>query len=187
MRLCDSFVLDADDPRNRCRTGPLRAGTGPERLRCLRCAGWTPHGALPNPDRVTVLVREAISLLTELALEPKYNYRWAHGIALSPNRSGSNGRGSAHGDPTGNQTADPRRAVVRDCTVIAARLLERIVRDLRSADDAIGQALLAAEPPGPFDHTPAPYHDAIPPTRPDLEEPYAARGRRRARGEGVPQ
>jgi hypothetical protein len=77
--------------------------------------------------------------------------------------------------------------MVRAYAAIAARLLEEAVRALRSADDAIGGALIAAEPPGPKDHTPAPFHDpATLYARPDLAEAHSARDRRHLRGEGIP-
>ena len=186
MKLCDWHILKQDNPENRCPAGPLRDTAAPNQLRCHRCGGWTPHGGLPSPERVTILVAEAISLLTELALAPKQNYRWAHGVAFDPTRR-SNGGGArtGHGDPTGARVADPRRAMVRDAAIVAARLLERAVRDLRNADDAIGQALFAAEPPGPADHVQAPFHDpaSLFPGRPDLEDSHAAQGRRWGRGE----
>lgn len=175
-------------------TAPLRDPDGAERLRCARCSGWAADGGLPSPERVAILVREATSLAAQLAVD----YRWAHSVAFDPARrdsaGGGNGRGR-HGDPTGNVVADDRRTkegrpvgrlAVRNSTAVAARLLERVVRDLRSADEAIGEALLAAEPPGPRDHVRAPYHDTIPANRPDLEDAHDARRRRHARGEGIP-
>lgn len=172
---------------------PLRATAELDRLRCLRCGQWTSHGGLPSPERVAILVREATSLAGQLATD----YAWAHSIAFDPARRGGtrNGKGS-HADPTGSVAADDRRLddgrpvgrlAVRDYTAVAARLLERAVRALRAADEAIGEALLAAEPPGSRDHTPAPYHDSIPADRPDLADAHAARARRHTRGEGIPE
>ena len=176
---------------------PLRATAELDRLRCLRCGHWTPHGGLPSTERVTILVREATSLAGQLATD----YAWAHSVAFDPARRGGgrNAKG-VHADPTGSVAADDRRhapghpleghpvgrLAVRDYTAVAARLLERAVRALRAADEAIGEALLAAEPPGPVDHTPAPYHDSIPANRPDLADAHAARARRHTRGEGIP-
>lgn len=185
MRRCDWFIFqleDEPDDRNRCPTGPLRDTEQLEPFRCHRCGGWTPHGALPSIERANILARETASLVAKLAED----YAWAHSVAFAPTRRGSNGRAPGHSDPTGNGTANTKRQIVKDYTTIAARLLERAVRALRSADEAIGDALFAAEPPGPVDHTPAPYHEPIPANRPDLEDAHAAQHRRQARGEGTP-
>lgn len=188
MRLCDAFLKfrHGDETSNRCPAGPLRSTTTPDQFRCFRCGGWTPHGGLPSIERVAIVARETASITARLAED----YAWAHSVSFAPTRRGpgSNGRGLPHGDPTGNSVADTRRAAVRDRALLAARLLERALRDLRAADEAIGDALLAAEPPGPVDHTKAPFHDpaSLFPGRPDLAEAHAARARRRARGEGVP-
>jgi hypothetical protein len=185
MRLCDALVLDPDDEENRCPDGPLRSTGNVERLRCFACGGWTPHGRLLPIDHVAALAREATSILAQL----ERDYRWAHSVAFAPTRrrnpAEASGKGD-HGDPTGDHVADTARARTRDFAIVAARLLERAVRDLRAADEAIGEALLAAEPPGPVDHTKAPYHDTMPDNRPDLADAYDARGRRWGRGEGIP-
>jgi hypothetical protein len=187
MRLCAYWIRHRPgDPPSSCPTGPLRHGDTPDPLRCARCGGWTPHGALPSIERVAILAREVASLTARLADD----YAWAHGISFAPNgRSGAGGRRGGHSDPTGGVIADETRITVRAYTAIAARLLETAVRALRSADEAIGDALLAAEPPGPKDHTPAPYHDpaTLFPGRPDLADAHAARDRRHTRGEGVPR
>lgn len=186
MKLCDSFIYDRDNPKNRCRAGPLRSTANLERFRCFACGGWTPHGPLLAASTVTALAREATSILAQLA---DNDYRWAHSVALAPTRrrnpAEANGKGG-HGDPTGGHVGDEARARTRDYAVVAARLLERALRDLRAADEAIGEALYAAEPPGPVDHTKAPYHDTIPANRPDLADAHEARGRRWGRGEGIP-
>lgn len=185
MRLCDHWIPKRanDDTPNRCATGPLRLGNNLDPLRCARCGGWTPHGALPSRERVAILARETASLTNKLADD----YAWAHGIAFAPNTTnGTGGRRRGHSDPTGGLITDDTRITVRAYTAIAARLLEQATRAMRHADEAIGDALLAAEPPGPKDHTKAPYHDTIPDNRPDLAEAHAARNRRLARGEGVP-
>lgn len=187
MRLCEHWIpRRAGEPPSPCATGPLRAGDHPDPLRCARCAGWTPHGGLPSHERVTILARQVASLTDKLADD----YAWAHGISFAPPSRNGNGGGRRHGhtDPTLGVITDHRRVIVRAYTAIAARLLEQAVRALRSADEAIGDALLAAEPPGPADHTPAPFHDPaiLYPGRPDLAEAYAALERRHGRGEGVP-
>lgn len=158
---------------------PLRCTTVLDRTRCLRCAGWTAHGRILHPDRTAVLAGEARSLLAKLADD----YPYVHDLAHDPTRRPQNGRAAGVSDPTGRAVADTTRQTIRALTVISDRLLERAVRDLRNIDEAIGDALLAAEPPGPVDHTPAPFHDTIPANRPDLEDAHAARHRRQGRGE----
>lgn len=183
MRLCGHWIHHRPgDPASPCASGPLRLGNQPDPLRCARCGGWTPHGGLPSHERVAILAREVASLAAQFAED----YAWAHSVAFDPTRrpTAGNGRGG-HSDPTGSAVTDKRRLMIRAYTAIAARLLEAAVRAMRSADDAIGSALLAAEPPGPKDHTPAPYHDTIPQNRPDLVEAHAARARRFTRGEGI--
>lgn len=163
---------------------PLRSTAELERLRCLRCAGWTPHGRLPAPDHAAQLAREAASLATKIADD----YAWVHSVAHQPTRRPQNGRSAERSDPTGNQATDPARLTSRTYGLVTARLLERAVKALRSADEAVGDALLAAEPPGPKDHTPAPFHDptSLYPGRPDLAAAHAAKTRREGRGEGTP-
>ena len=179
---------------------PLRATQQPERLRCGSCGHWTAHGRPPTVERVAALTREVTSLAGQLATD----YAWAHSITYDPTRRGgptTNGWGGSrgsHNDPTGTIVADDHRhpdghptgrLAVADYTIIAARLLERALRALRDADEAAGEALLAAETPGPSDHVRAPYHDpaTLFPSRPDLAEAYAARDRRHSRGEGTPR
>lgn len=180
MRLCE------------CRVGPLRDSAHPNQLRCFRCGWWTAHGALSNQQRVHLEIREAISILDKLADD----YAWAHGLSFAPPKLGNglrrlgasdDGEGVSidYADPTGDLAANRRRLRVRAYTTIAARLLERIMRDVRSADDAIGEALLAAEPPGPVDHTKAPFHDTGGLRYPDPAV-YDAQTRRRGRGEAIP-
>lgn len=183
MRLCAHWAHHRPgDLPSPCAAGPLRLGGNPDPLRCARCAGWTPHGGLPSIERVAILAREVVSLTGKLADD----YAWAHGISFAPKTNiGTNGRRHGHSDTTGSIVTERTQIIVRAYTAIAARLLEHAVRGLRSADEAIGDALLAAEPPGPKDHTPAPYHDTIPQNRPDLVEAHAARARRFARGEGI--
>lgn len=170
---------------------PLRNTAELDRLRCLRCSGWTPHGGLPSTERVAILIREATSLAAQLATD----YAWAHSVAFDPARRGG-GRSSkgVHSDPTGSVAADDRRLddgrpvgrlAVREYTAVAARLLERAVRALRAADEAVGEALLAAEPPGPTDHTKAAWHDNGRLRYPDPAV-YEAQASRRVRGEGIP-
>lgn len=186
MRLCEHWIRRRPgDPPSPCATGPLRHSEHPDPLRCARCNGWTPHGSLPSIERVAILSREVASLTARLTDD----YAWAHGIAFAPGSYGGNGgRRHGHSDPTGGVIADTTRVIVRAYTAIAARLLETSVRALRSADEAIGDALLAVEPPGPKDHTPAPYHDpaTLFPGRPDLADAHAAMARRQARGERIP-
>lgn len=187
MRLCDYWVpRRPDDPPRPCAAGPLRSSEQGDPLRCFRCGGWTPHGGLPSHKRITILAREVSGITGRLAED----YAWAHGIAFAPTaRSGAGGgRRKGHSDPTLGVIADDRRIMVRSYAAIAARLLEQAVRALRLADEAAGEALLAAEPPGPADHTPAPFHDpaTLYPGRPDLEQAHAAQARRHGRGEGIP-
>jgi hypothetical protein len=186
MRLCGYWTQTRpSDPLSPCAAGPLLPGDNPELLRCARCSGWTPHGGLPSIERVAILTREITSLTTRLADD----YAWAHGIAFAPGSgNGAGRRRGGHSDPTGGVIADQTRITVRAYTAIAARLLEGAVRSLRNADEAIGDALYAAEPPGPKDHTPAPFHDpaTLYPGRPDLAEAHAAQDRRHIRGEGIP-
>lgn len=187
MRLCAHWIPPRPgDPPSPCTPGPLRLGDNPDPLRCARCGGWTPHGELPSRERVTILAREVAGFAARLADD----YAWAHGISFAPGGSnGSGGRRQGHSDPTGGVVADQTRILVRFYAAIAARLLETAVRALGSADEAIGDALFTAEPPGPKDHTPAPYHDpaTLFPGRPDLAEAHAAKDRRHTRGEGIPQ
>jgi hypothetical protein len=164
---------------------PLRSTAQPDPLRCFACGAWTPHGALPTTQRISLLTSEVASLAAELDAA----YAWSHSIGLTgtPLCDGSQTRGR-HSDPTGNAIADPARSTIRAYAIIAARLVEQAVRALRSADEAIGEALLAAEPPGPVDHTPAPFHDpaTLFPGRPDLADAHSAKDGRHARGEGIP-
>lgn len=165
---------------------PLRSTTTPEHLRCLRCAGWTPHGRLSNVEHIITVTSEAISLVQKLAED----YGWVHDLAYDPTRRGhGNGRTSDVADPTlALVLAGERRPMIAAYATIASRLTERALVALRNADEAIGDALYCAEPPGPADHTPAPFHDphSLYPGRPDLEAAHAAQNRRRTRGEGTP-
>lgn len=182
MRLCDWYTLKTDDPANRCPRGPTRATEEADPLRCFACGGWTPHGNLPSIDRVSLLAREVASIVERLADD----YPCGHSVSFAPTRNGhGGGNGSTRSDPTGNAVADPRRATVQGYTAVAARLLERAVHALRSADEAIGEAVLAAEPPGRAGHTKAAYHDTAGLRYPEPEV-YAAQARRHARGEGIP-
>jgi hypothetical protein len=176
MRLCDSLVFDHDHDQNRCPSGPWRSANP---FRCFRCGGWLGHGRLLEPPDLKLLAGEATSLLGRL-LE---DYPYVHDLAHSPTRRPQNGRSGVVGDPTGNHVGDPRRARIRAYGLVVDRLVERAVRDLRHADEAAGDALYAAEPPGPAGDIPSPYGDPIPANRPDLEDAHAARGRRRGRGE----
>jgi len=180
MRLCDSLLTWTEDvePGSRCPSGPFRS-TNP--FRCFRCGGWLGHGRLLEPAYFKLLVSDAVSLLGQLADD----YPFVADLAHNPTRRPQNGRSGVVGDPTGNAVADPARARIHAYTLIVDRLIEQTVRDLRHADDAAGDALYAAEPPGPKDHTRSPYHDPIPDNRPDLEDAYAAQDRRRARGEAI--
>ena len=186
MRLCGYWTPPRpNDPPSPCAAGPLHPDDNTDPHHCARCSGWTPHGGLPSTERVAILAREITSLTNRLADD----YAWAHGIAFAPaSGNGTGGRRGGHSDPTGGVIANQTRITVRAYTAIAARLLEGAVRSLRNADEAIGDALYAAEPPGPKDHTPAPFHDpaTLYPGRPDLAEAHAARDRRRARGEEIP-
>jgi hypothetical protein len=139
------------------------------------------HGRLLEPAHLKVLVGDAVSFLTQLADD----YPYVHDLAHNPTSRPQNGRSSAVADPTGNQVADAGRARIHVYALVVDRLIEGAVRDLRHADEAAGDALYAAEPHGPKDHTRAPYHDTIPDNRPDLDEAYAAQDRRRARGEAI--
>lgn len=180
MKLCGHQPPFGPDRPTSC-AAPLRDGANPDRLRCFACGAWTAHGALATPDHVAMLAREAASLAGQLAAD----YQWAHSVSLDPTRRAQNGRSRTVSDPTGNSAADHRRAITAAYTTITARLLERAVRDLRAADEAIGEALLTAEPPGPKDHTKAAYHDTGGLRYPDPAV-YAAQNQRRGRGEGVP-
>lgn len=178
MKLCDSLLVwkpDADPP-SRCPDGPFRS-TNP--FRCLRCGGWLEHGRLLEPAHLRALTGEAASFLKQLTDD----YPYVHDLAHNPTRRPQNGRSGVVGDPTGNDAADPSRARVRVYALIVGRLVEAAVRDLGHADDACGEALYAAEPPGPAGHVKAPFHDTIPDGRTDLVEAHEAQDRRRARGE----
>ena len=162
---------------------PLRSTAALDRLRCLRCAGWTAHGRMVDPARVALLAADARSILARLCDDYPFVYDLAH----YPTRRPQNGRSGAVGDPTGNAVADDTRARIRALTLVVDRLLERVVRDVRSADEACGDALYLAEPPGPREHVKAAFHDSSPRLvgRPDLEDAYEAQDRRRARGEAL--
>jgi len=169
---------------------PLRSTASLERLRCLRCAGWTPHGRLPTTDHGLMVTNEIISLAAKMGDD----YPWVHSLACDPARRGhSDGRNPGVSDPTLNailtnerRPKNQRRPGVVDYGTIAARLTERALKALRAADEAIGEALLAAELPGPADHTKAAYHDTGGLRYPDPNI-YAAQTRRHSRGEGAPQ
>lgn len=180
MDLCHSLVYDPDDEKNRCPAGPFRS-TDP--YRCLRCGGWLDHGGLLDPAQFRFRIFEASSILKQLAED----YPFAHDLAHHPTRRPQNGRSGLVGDPTANDAADRSRARIRAYTLIVDRLVEDVVRRLRHADDACGSALYAAEPPGPADHTKAPYHDGSLRLVSDaaMDEAYAAQDRRRARGEAL--
>lgn len=181
MRLCDSLLAwKPDDRGNRCPSGPFRSV---DPFRCLRCGGWLDHGRLLEPAHFRFLTGEAISLLKQITED----YPYVHDLAHNPTRHPQNGRSGVVGDPTGNHVADPGRARIRAYALIVGRLLEQTVRGLRHADDACGDALYAAEAPGPKEHTKAPFHDSSPRLigRPDLDDAYAAQDRRRARGESL--
>ncbi len=162
---------------------PLRSTASLERLRCLRCAGWTPHGRMTPVDRNVLTTNELVSLATKIGED----YSWVHDLAYNPTRRGhGNGRSTDVADPTLNLIlTNERRPFIAAYATIASRLLERALVALRNADEAIGDALYYAEPPGPADHTPAPFHDpaTLFPGRPDLAEAHAAQARRRGRGE----
>lgn len=162
---------------------PLRSTAMLDRTRCLRCAGWTAHGRMIDPARVKLLTGDIRSILARLCDD----YPFVHDLAHHPTRRPQNGRSGMVGDPTGNSVADPSRAAIRAYTLIVDRLLERIVRDVRAADEACGDALYAAEAPGPREHVKAAFHDSSPRLigRPDLDDAYAAQDRRRARGEAL--
>jgi hypothetical protein len=164
-------------------SAPLRSTAALDRLRCLRCGHWTPHGWLTTVDRATALTNEIISLATKIGED----YGWVHDLAHDPTRRGhGNGRSSDVADPTlALILMHERRPYVAAYATIASRLIERAAVAARNADEAVGEALLAAELPGPADHTLAPFHDptSLYPGRPDLAEAHAAKARRRGRGE----
>jgi len=162
---------------------PLRSTATLERLRCLRCAGWTPHGR-PNPvERTIGYTNELISLATKLSED----WGWVYDLAHDPTRHGhSTGRSSGSADPTLELIlTGERRPRIAAYATITSRLLDRAVVAMRNADQACGEALLAAEPPGPKDHTKAAFHDTGGLRYPEPEI-YAAQARRHARGEGTP-
>lgn len=178
MNLCDSLTYDTDHEKNRCPAGPFRSV---DPFRCLRCGGWLGHGRLLDPAHFRFLTGEATSLLKQLAGD----YPFVHDLAYNPTRRPQNGRSGIVGDPTANSVVDPRRARIEVYTVIVGRLVEDATRKLRRADEACGDALYTAEPPGPKEHTKAAFHDSSPRLigRPDLDDAYAAQDRREARGE----
>lgn len=162
---------------------PLRSTASLERLRCLRCSGWTPHGRLASVDRSIVQTNELASLATKIGED----YGWVHSLAHDPARRGhGNGRAVGVSDPTGQAAANEQRIAMTAYATIAARLTDRALKALRAADEAIGDALLAAESRGPADHTKAAYHDTGGLRYPDPNI-YAAQARRHSRGEGAPQ
>jgi hypothetical protein len=182
MRLCDSLLnwRPDDVDRNRCLSGPFRS-TDPHR--CLRCGGWLDHGRLLEVSQLKLLAGDASSILSRIGDD----YPWVVDLAHNPTRRPQNGRSGVVGNPTANAAADPARARIRAYTLIVGRLVEDAVRSLRHADDACGEALMAAEPPGPREHVKAAFHDSSPRAvgRPDLDEAYEAQDRRRARGEAL--
>lgn len=171
MRICD------------CTTKNITPG---ERLRCQTCAGWTPYGRPLTNDKISRLAEETISILAKLLDD----HQWLQGIIHSPTRQGDPIaiKQTGHSDPTGQTTTDPQRLRIRNYVVLCGRLLEHINETARHADEAAGDAFLAAEtrPPGGDPHVPAAYHDTIPQGRPDLEQAHHARDRRHTRGEGIP-
>lgn len=161
---------------------PLRATSSLERLRCLRCAGWTPHGRVPTVERTIAQTGELVSFAAKIGED----YGWVHDLAHDPTRRGhGNGRSTDVANPTLEVLMHERRPLIVAYATVAGRLLERSLITLRQADEAIGDALYCAERPGPADHTPAPFHDpaSLFPGRPDLAEAHAAQDRRRARGD----
>ncbi|MCA1572469.1 MAG: hypothetical protein LC798_19650 [Chloroflexi bacterium] len=161
-----------------CDTPTRRIGDGHvDRLRCALCAGYTPYG--PELDLVELKrrVRFAIARILNVAEE----YRWAceyvprRGPCVPVSRVES-------GDPTGNQAVSPQAAQIASWRLVAARAIDQLLDHADVADAALGEARYVADP-GPADHVKAAWHDTVPANRPDLADAYAARARRRERGE----
>lgn len=165
MQLCDC-------PR------PVRSLAAPDRLRCHQCGGWTPHGRT-SPPIIDARIGETIRLLEHVSLE----YVRSEGLVPAPQGTRVAISRSGHGDPTGSTGASHRAQQINAWRLLAACCAARAREWARHADAAIGMAWLTAETNRTPDHTKAPYHEAIPAGRPDLEEAYAARDRRHARGE----
>lgn len=159
---------------------PLRDTANPDRLRCNHCGHWTPHGRTFSNERALVAGKQIASLAGRIADD----LAWLADIAHHPTRRETNGRASGHTDPTVAAFTNPRQQPTHAYTLVAARALERALAWLQVADIAAGEALQAAELPGPKDHVRAPYHDKIPENRPDLAAAHAAKRRRAARAEG---
>src|SRR5207248_9257546 len=86
-----------------CRCpAPLRSTATLDRLRCLRCAGWTGHGRLLAVDRTAAYAAELASLAAKLAED----WAWIYDLAHDPTRHG-------HGqDPRSTDVADPTLQIV---------------------------------------------------------------------------
>jgi hypothetical protein len=166
---------------------PVRDTSDADRLRCSDCSGWTPHGRPHSADRARLAASQVVSFTERIASD----LSWLATLVHQPTHRPGVGRSTDTPNPvlgvilTNERRDDNKRSPdVVPYATIAARCLERALAFLEVADTAAGKALLAAEPNRTPDHTKAPYHDVIPPGRPDLIEAYEARARRNARGDG---
>jgi hypothetical protein len=151
-----------------------------DRLRCS-CGGWTPFGRPLSRERFTRLVTELRSFLDQAVND----YQWAEGLCHDVTRRGEAIRAAGPSDPTGSAIADGRRQEIRAWVVLTSRLLERTLADMRMVDDAIGTALWIADPV-PLERVDGEWHETGQVVFPWVAEAREAKGRRVARGEGIP-
>jgi hypothetical protein len=152
-----------------------------DRLRCIGCGGWTAFGRPLDRERFARLVTELHSFLDQAV----HDYQWAEGLCHDVVRRGQSIRGSGPSDPTGGAAADRRRQEIRVWVVLTSRLLERTLADMRLVDDAVGMALWIADPVPP-ERADGEWHETGQVVFPWVAEAREAKGRRVARGEGIP-
>jgi len=159
----------------RCKA-PLWAAVASDGLKCGRCGAWTPFGNPTTAERFTRRLDEVDSLLGRI----RDDYVMILGIGYGLSVSGGVGRRSSPSDPTLSAVTDGRRERVRRLTVLAARILERALADIKRVDEALGDALLAVDH-GPADRAGGQWYEGDPTLL--HADAVEAQGRRQARGE----
>lgn len=161
---------------------PARDPHTGDRERCVACGGWTPHGRREPKHGMARTIAELHSLIDRIASD------W-RGFGDDP-------RPSCRGETTGTTDiawSDPtfaaatRSRYIDDWLVLCARFLDRTRLELRRADDAMGRALYAADPP-PERHNGhwwdnMPVADTAGADDTERAQLLAAQARRHARGE----
>jgi len=156
-----------------------------DRDRCVACGGWTPHGHRTPRGGFSETIAELHGVLDRIATD------WqGFGDDPAPSRRGGTTTGStdiAWSDPTYATAVAHHRAYIDQWLILCCRFLDRARLELLRADDAIGRALYAADPPP--ERLDGNWWDNIPVTdtagADDTERArlLAAQSRRHARGE----